>query len=299
MDRQHYDARHRFECPNCTERCTTESAMNRVRLFSVVLDAPSSPVNISLASRSESSPPLCLLSGHFRNGTGADSSTPTHYQAAAVPDNPFPQHVDSNHRPPTPPPLGHSHSPCSTTESGESNRSKDSEAKSPPHVPVMPLRLVSTIPMKLILAQQASEEPDTTTPDVTNPNQDQVGLARILLGHPRVTSHTLARLQGIARSNRFYCQEEDCGRGFSTKKFLDSHTNGFHRKVNIRGVENRALGNSFGIRWGTAPESDTPDDDVEGAKLSAEQRSGQSPVPSGSAGETETSTDIEPPSVGT
>ena len=36
MDIQHYDARHRFECPICFKWFTTQNAMNQVRPFLVV-----------------------------------------------------------------------------------------------------------------------------------------------------------------------------------------------------------------------------------------------------------------------
>jgi hypothetical protein len=51
---------------------------------------------------------------------------------------------------------------------------------------------------------------------------------------PGNTSYISTGSQEIARPNRFYCQEEDCGRGFSTKEFLSTHTKFFHpKKVRI------------------------------------------------------------------
>ena len=95
--------------------------------------------------------------------------------------------------------------------------------------------MASVILVKLTLTEQTDEAPDETTTSAADPSQDQVGLGQYFpRGLLRVASHTLGRPQGTAPSNRFYCQEEDCGRGFSTKGFLDTHVKFFHpKKVTI------------------------------------------------------------------
>jgi len=73
-----------------------------------------------------------------------------------------PQHVDSEHKLPPPPP---STRPRVTTKSGDSTRVKGSDARSPPHVFVEP----------------ADEVSDNTRSD-TNSGQDQVGLVSLSSG---------------------------------------------------------------------------------------------------------------------
>ena len=77
--------------------------------------------------------------------------------------------------------------------------------------------------VRLILLEQK-------TARVTNPDQDQVSSDK---RQQEVGSDALLWTQGIILSSRFYCQEEDCGRGFSTQGFLDTHIKFFHpKKVN-------------------------------------------------------------------
>ncbi|KAF9646649.1 hypothetical protein BDM02DRAFT_2981500 [Thelephora ganbajun] len=62
--------------------------------------------------------------------------------------------------------------------------------------------MTSVTPVRLILLGQANKGTIKTAANVTDPNQ----------------------YQEIVRPNQFYHQEEDRGRGFSTKGFLDTHT---------------------------------------------------------------------------
>jgi len=123
-------------------------------------------------------------------------------------------------------------------------------------------------------------------------------------GRSRVGSYILSRPQEVALTDRFYCQDEDCGRGFSTQGILDTHVKFFHpKKVDAfpgcrelcADVDPFHQGDSSLVTpKGTVSVGGTPDDakgKVGGAKLPVQHTSGLSPVTAGSDSK-DVSTDI-------